>query len=41
MQRWAAEELQAVELGDTRLNRRLVQIVEGRDPGVSNRNRSR
>ena len=33
MQRWAAEELQAVPLGDARLNRRLVEIVDGRDPG--------
>ena len=32
MQRWAGEELQAVQLGDARLNRRLVEIVDGRDP---------
>lgn len=33
MQSWAQEELQGVQLGDARLNRRLVQIVDGRDPG--------
>jgi len=32
MQSWAAEELQAVQLGDARLNRRLVQIVDRREP---------
>jgi hypothetical protein len=32
MQSWAQEELQGVQLGDARLNRRLVQIVDGRDP---------
>ncbi len=33
MQRWAGEELQAVQLGDARLNRRLVEIVDVRDAG--------
>ncbi len=32
MQSWAKEELLAVQLGDARLNRRLVQIVDPRDP---------
>jgi Transposase DNA-binding len=33
MQHWAKEELQGVQLGDVRLNRRLVQIVDRRDIG--------